>query len=250
MPGIERFSINEVVAEATELQAAGIGAVLLFGIPAEKDEAGSSAYDERGRRADGGAGAEGGASGAARDHRRLPLRVHLARPLRVRPRRRGRQRHHARAARADRDLARRGRRRRRRPERHDGRPGRRDPPPARRGGAPEHGDHRLLGEVRLGVLRPVPRGGRVGARVRRPPRLPDGPGQRARGAARGRARRRGGRRHGDGEAGAALPRPGPPGPRGDRRAGRRLPGLGRVLDAEGGGRRTAGSTSARRCSSR
>jgi porphobilinogen synthase len=48
MPGIERFSINEVVAEATELQAAGIGAVLLFGIPAEKDEAGSGAYDEEG----------------------------------------------------------------------------------------------------------------------------------------------------------------------------------------------------------
>jgi porphobilinogen synthase len=48
MPGIERFSINEVVAEATELQSAGIGAVLLFGIPAEKDEAGSGAYDEEG----------------------------------------------------------------------------------------------------------------------------------------------------------------------------------------------------------
>ena len=38
MPGIERFSINEVVAEATELQAAGIGAVILFGVPASKDE--------------------------------------------------------------------------------------------------------------------------------------------------------------------------------------------------------------------
>ena len=34
MPGIERFSISELVAEATELQAAGIGAVILFGIPA------------------------------------------------------------------------------------------------------------------------------------------------------------------------------------------------------------------------
>src|SRR4051812_9458349 len=30
MPGIERLSINELVAEATELQAAGIGAVILF----------------------------------------------------------------------------------------------------------------------------------------------------------------------------------------------------------------------------
>jgi porphobilinogen synthase len=48
MPGIERFSINEVVAEATELQAAGIGAVLLFGVPASKDEQGSGAYDDEG----------------------------------------------------------------------------------------------------------------------------------------------------------------------------------------------------------
>ena len=47
MPGIERFSISELVAEATELQAAGVGAVALFGIPASKDEAGSGAYDSR-----------------------------------------------------------------------------------------------------------------------------------------------------------------------------------------------------------
>jgi len=48
MPGIERFSISELVAEATELQAAGIGATILFGIPASKDEAGSAAYDSEG----------------------------------------------------------------------------------------------------------------------------------------------------------------------------------------------------------
>jgi porphobilinogen synthase len=48
MPGVERLSISELVAEATELQAAGIGAVLLFGIPATKDEAGSGAYDPEG----------------------------------------------------------------------------------------------------------------------------------------------------------------------------------------------------------
>jgi porphobilinogen synthase len=48
MPGIERFSINELVAEASELQAVGIGAVLLFGIPAQKDETGSGAYDDEG----------------------------------------------------------------------------------------------------------------------------------------------------------------------------------------------------------
>jgi porphobilinogen synthase len=48
MPGIERFSISELVAEATEIQAAGIGAVILFGIPAAKDEAGTGAYDSEG----------------------------------------------------------------------------------------------------------------------------------------------------------------------------------------------------------
>jgi porphobilinogen synthase len=48
MPGIDRFSISELVGEATELQAAGIGAVILFGVPAAKDEAGSGAYDPEG----------------------------------------------------------------------------------------------------------------------------------------------------------------------------------------------------------
>ena len=51
--------------------------------------------------------------------------------------------------------------------------------------------------------------------------------------ARGRARPRGGRRHGDGQAGHPLPRRGPPGQGRDRRPGRRLPRLRRVLDAEG-----------------
>ncbi len=48
MPGIERFSISELVAEATEIAAAGIGTVLLFGVPSSKDESGSGAYDAEG----------------------------------------------------------------------------------------------------------------------------------------------------------------------------------------------------------
>jgi porphobilinogen synthase len=48
MPGIERFSISELVGEATEIASAGIGAVLLFGVPAAKDETGSGAYDDEG----------------------------------------------------------------------------------------------------------------------------------------------------------------------------------------------------------
>jgi porphobilinogen synthase len=48
MPGIERFSINELVTEAGAVQAAGIPGVILFGIPQAKDEVGSGAYDDEG----------------------------------------------------------------------------------------------------------------------------------------------------------------------------------------------------------
>ena len=48
MPGIERMSISHAVEEAGEVQALGIPAVLLFGVPAEKDEQGSGAYDDEG----------------------------------------------------------------------------------------------------------------------------------------------------------------------------------------------------------
>jgi porphobilinogen synthase len=48
MPGIERLSISHAVEEAGAAHALGIPAVLLFGIPAEKDEVGSGAYDDEG----------------------------------------------------------------------------------------------------------------------------------------------------------------------------------------------------------
>src|SRR5918994_1206776 len=48
MPGVERVSISHAVDEAGEAHALGIPAVLLFGIPAEKDEQGSGAYDDEG----------------------------------------------------------------------------------------------------------------------------------------------------------------------------------------------------------
>jgi porphobilinogen synthase len=48
MPGIERFSISELVEEAGEVKAAGVPAVILFGIPAAKDEIASGAYDDEG----------------------------------------------------------------------------------------------------------------------------------------------------------------------------------------------------------
>jgi porphobilinogen synthase len=48
LPGIAQRSVDRLVDEARELSELGIHAVLLFGIPEEKDEAASGAYDEDG----------------------------------------------------------------------------------------------------------------------------------------------------------------------------------------------------------
>jgi porphobilinogen synthase len=48
MPGIDRVSIDEAVREAGECAALGIPGVLLFGLPASKDEEGSGAWDDEG----------------------------------------------------------------------------------------------------------------------------------------------------------------------------------------------------------
>ena len=48
MPGIDHLSIDGAVEEAGIAAALGIPAVLLFGLPASKDEAGSGAYDDEG----------------------------------------------------------------------------------------------------------------------------------------------------------------------------------------------------------
>jgi porphobilinogen synthase len=48
MPGIDHLSIAHAVGEAGEAAALGIPAVLLFGLPAVKDEVGSGAWDEEG----------------------------------------------------------------------------------------------------------------------------------------------------------------------------------------------------------
>jgi len=48
MPGVRRFSISELLNEAEEVLEAGIRAALLFGVPAEKDETASGAYDDEG----------------------------------------------------------------------------------------------------------------------------------------------------------------------------------------------------------
>jgi porphobilinogen synthase len=48
LEGIAQRSIDRLCDEAEEIHRLGVGAVLLFGIPEEKDEAGSGAYDEDG----------------------------------------------------------------------------------------------------------------------------------------------------------------------------------------------------------
>ena len=48
MPGVYQLSLDNLAAEVDEVVALGIQAVLLFGIPAEKDAVGSGAYHDHG----------------------------------------------------------------------------------------------------------------------------------------------------------------------------------------------------------
>ena len=48
MPGIFQYSVDRLDEELERIGKAGISSVLLFGIPACKDETGTGAYDENG----------------------------------------------------------------------------------------------------------------------------------------------------------------------------------------------------------
>ncbi len=48
MPGVYRFSVDELVKEVMEVSSLSIPAIILFGIPESKDEAASGAYSEEG----------------------------------------------------------------------------------------------------------------------------------------------------------------------------------------------------------
>lgn len=48
MPGIFQWSLDRLEEELDHIKEAGVGAVLLFGIPKHKDERGSQAYDDNG----------------------------------------------------------------------------------------------------------------------------------------------------------------------------------------------------------
>ncbi|SOZ36356.1 hypothetical protein CBM2605_A260195 [Cupriavidus neocaledonicus] len=125
--------------------------------------------------------------------------------------------------------------RHRRPVRHDGRPHRRGAHRAGRQRPHPYPHHGVLGQVRVGILRPVPRRGGLGRQPGQGQQddLPDGPGQHRRGPARSGAGHPGRRRHGDGQARHAVP--------GHRASGQgriplpdlRVPGQRRVRDAQG-----------------
>ena len=180
--------------------------------PGRQGRGGLGRLGRRGRRPARHARDQGRAPRPARDPRPVPVRVHEPRPLR-RPARR--------TAQVDNDatlelLARtavshaaRGRRRDR-AERHDGRPRRRDPRRrSTRTASPTTPILAYSAKFASAFYGPF-REAAGSTPQRRPPRLPDGSGQRRRGAARGAARRRGGRRHRHGQARAALPRRHPP----------------------------------------
>src|SRR6185312_10412827 len=48
MPGNYQMSIDEIVRECADVEALGVGGVILFGLPETKDEMASGAYDDRG----------------------------------------------------------------------------------------------------------------------------------------------------------------------------------------------------------
>ena len=248
--GIDQVSADALAGEARELASLGIKAVLLFGIPSAKDPHGLESFAD-----------DGIVQNAIRALKDASPELVVVTDVclceytdhghcgllddgRLRPERRD-----ARGPRAHRRLPRRGGRRRRRAERDDRRDGRRDPARARRRGARARRGALVRGQVRVRVLRPVPRGRRGRAAVRRPQEPPDGSGERARGAARGGARRGAGRRRAHGQARARLPRRRRARARALPRApARRVQRQRRVRDGRRRRPRTAGSTSGRRCS--
>src|SRR5579871_6337481 len=48
MPGIYRYSLDDLGREAEKIVGLGVPAIMLFGIPAEKDPLGSGSYDPNG----------------------------------------------------------------------------------------------------------------------------------------------------------------------------------------------------------
>ena len=92
LPGHSRMSPDLVAETARRAFAAGVPAMLLFGVTDHKDAAASAAYEPGGVVQTAVAAIKDAVPGDGRDHRRLPLRVHRPRPLRRAGRRARRQR--------------------------------------------------------------------------------------------------------------------------------------------------------------
>src|SRR5262245_38366111 len=48
MPGNYQLSVDELIKECAEAHSLGVGGIILFGIPDQKDEIASGAYDDNG----------------------------------------------------------------------------------------------------------------------------------------------------------------------------------------------------------
>ena len=130
MPGVYHMSVDRVAEEARAVADLGIRALLLFGLPRTKDWEGSEAWAADGVVQQALRAIRRAAPSAGPDRRHLPVRVHVARPLRPArawpsSARLHRQRCVGRADRPRRRLAGRSGRRLRRPIGHAGRPRRR-----------------------------------------------------------------------------------------------------------------------------
>ena len=179
LPGVERLSIDRAVAAAEEAAALGIPCVALFPVHRRRRQ------EPRGDRGlePGEPGLprhprdQGGGARGRRAARRRARPVQFRRPRRAGARRGRAERRDAARAREDGAGAGRGRLRHPRAVRHDGRADRGDPPGAREPRLPRHRDHELRGQVRVVLLRAVPRRGRLGRGAEgRQEDLPDGPG--------------------------------------------------------------------------
>src|SRR6187549_1165118 len=48
MPGVNQTSVDEMLHDAEAAAKAGVGGIILFGVPESKDATGSSAWDDKG----------------------------------------------------------------------------------------------------------------------------------------------------------------------------------------------------------
>ena len=92
MPGCYQMSLDVMSEEVDEVASLGIPAVLIFGLPAEKDPLGTEGYDPEGIVQEAVRAIKKNSPGNAGDNRRLHVRIHRPRPLRNHRQRQGGQR--------------------------------------------------------------------------------------------------------------------------------------------------------------